>query len=850
VASGAAARRLEIFAAARAKPGEFLRFDPGRVRFSLGTSLSDVRIPVQLSADAAAIVHSAAAEVALLLATHHRAFVLAGELDRLYLREDYASLPRAEDALSPPGGGPDLRAAAQLGAAAHPALAGGLTCAWMGPGGRGRSLTGLFIQVLQRAFAEMSASPEQEETPLIAILALTGALQDAAVQVREALPGPPVGRYLRAAAHTGLWVAARTGLARAFRDAGRPGDDRLLLRAEAVLSPAALMGGRSAVLAGGSTLYGCDLAAGVPRADEITGRLAAGGDADAAAGDLAAALAADEDLSRRAELAVAVGRLREGLAAGVAGAEAAGLGASLRELRELLAAPGALAAAAADDANRRALARHLGGWREALPAGEAASHLERAERSIKAWRPREPAAALGLRREQARAEYATAAAALLCDGALERMAAAARSALVARTGAEAEGGADAEWEGGRLYRISARAEPILRRAQERPLGHLFADVKDFTRRTALLGQAAMAEFLRLEFYLPIVTAAKAHFSGMQHLHDRGGVSVNNLLGDAISLSGDIEAMVQLAAEIRRLLSAYEARLARQVSSEVVARQIAAIEDGFRSRLELARKAGDAAELARLGDERERALARARGEGLEAGVFISHGPAPLVVVIDDEVFGKNRVAIAEKINESARGTARAASARAGADALLAAERVARGAPALQHAWSVFIGQPLAISLPPAAQAAAVRAARAGDLAAALRGVAVPVREAIAAAAGGAGEVSGDIYNSGAAVSEQALEAYLEAVARVRTIRRVQLLAEEAPPEISAQWWLGEGPQRLVACFHLDGRLGELFRYAGRAAFKGLAEVPVWELCADSGAPAALARALRRRWLESG
>ena len=37
---------------------------------------------------------------------------------------------------------------------------------------------------------------------------------------------------------------------------------------------------------------------------------------------------------------------------------------------------------------------------------------------------------------------------------------------------------------------------------------------------------------------------------------------------------------------------------------------------------------------------------ARGEGLEAGIFISFGASPLVVVIDDELFGPNRVAIAE------------------------------------------------------------------------------------------------------------------------------------------------------------------------------------------------------------
>jgi hypothetical protein len=870
VPSPAARRRLEIHAAARARPAEFLRLDPASLRFRLGTSLADFAIPVQVAADAAAIVTGAAAEVALLLATRHRRLVPADELDRLYLREDYASLPRAEDVLGPSGGGADLRAAAQLGTAAHPALAGGITCAWMGPGGKGRSLTALWIEVVRRALAEMAATRDGEPTPLVAVAALHGALLAAGEAVRQALPGPPADRHLRAAAGTALWVAARTGLSRAWRDAGRPPQDPLWPRLEAALSPVALLGGRAQVMAGGSTLYGLELSAGIPRADEMLARLAQGMDSEAVTADLDHALAADDDGSRRAEVQVALARLREALAGAVAAAEAAGHGGAGAELRPLLAAPGGLAAALGDEAGRKALGRHIAEAEQALPSGEARGQLERAGRALKALKPKEPAAAFGLKRAEARREYAAVAAALLCDAALERLALPLRRALLERTGAEAEGGADAEWEAGRLYRISARSAPILRAARAVPLGHLFADLKDFTRRTALLGQAAMAELLRREFYLPILTAAKEHFGGMQHLADRGGVSVNNLLGDAISLSGDIEALVALAAEIRRLTAAYGRRLEREVSREATARQMAAIEEGFRAGLSgaareaaearaalgraapgtpahgeaTARAARAAAAEARLVAERDRAVARARGEGLEAGVFISHGPAPLVITIEDEVFGHNRVAIADKINESARGTARAAAARAAADAGLAAERAARQNPRLEHAWSVFVGQPLTLSVPPEAEAVALEAARAGDLAAAMRAVAVPVREALAQAARGAAAERGDIYNGGAALSGEALEAFLAAVGRARAVRRVEVAPPAIPEELRRRWFFGTGPETLVACFHPDGRLAELFRYVGKAAFKGLGDVPVWELCAEAGAGVALAGAAFR------
>ncbi len=875
MASAIAARRLEIITAARAAGGELVRLDPARLRFSLGTSLGDVRIPVQVAPDARDIVSAAAAELALLLTTQHRGLVPADELDRVYLADGYANLPTPAPTLGPSRGGADLRAAARLGAASHPALTGGVVCAWMGPGGRGRSLTGLFIQSLGQGFAEMESSRQREETPVIVALALFGELAAVEERVREALPGPPLDRYLRAATFTGLWIAARTGLARAARAARRDERDPLVLRLEAVLSPGPLLAGRGGSLVG-STLYGCELTASVPRGDEAVMRLARGMDPDAVVGDLAGVLASDEELSRRAEGAVAVARVRELLWAGIAAAEASGRGGRVDSLRRLYSAPGALAAACADDAARRDLARALEDV--VVLGGEPGSPLDLARNALRSWQAREPAAAFGLSREAARADYALAAGALACDAALERLLAPARRALVPRTGAEAEGGADAEWEGGRLYRISARGGPILKQTEQRPLGHLFVDVKDFTRRTGLLGPAAMAEFLRTEFYRPILVAAKSYFAGMPHLADRGGVAVNGLLGDAISFSGDIEALVALAAEIKRLLTAYETRLARAVSSEAVARQLAAIEARLEAtgavldrRLAEARAAVRAVapgtreaaqatwraeqlelEQAALAEDRERALARARGEGLEAGVFLSFGPAPVTVLVDDEVFGHHRVAIAEKINESARGTERAVSARARADAALAAERAGRHDPDLSHAWSVFIEPPLSVAVTPEQERQALATIRAGDPAGALSALGGAMREALERAlrASLAGDGGGDLYNSGAALSEEALSSFLDAVKESRALRRIVLEIEKIPDELRARWFYGTAPLELVVTFHAGGRPGEMFRRAGTAAFKGLGQVAVWELTADAGGPAALMQHFRKIWLGAG
>jgi hypothetical protein len=890
-----ASRRLQIMAAARAAGGGLLRLEPARLRFSLGTSIADVRVPVQVAPGARDIIRSAAAQLAMLLVSQHRTFVPADEIDRVYLADGYATLPAPTPTLGPSRGGADLRAAAQLGAASHPALTGGILCAWMGPGGRGRSLTALVIQALGQGFAEMEASRRREETPFLVALALFDELAGHHVpapcsdparrgwarsdqaraagsteeRVREVLPGPPLDRYLRAATFTGVWVAARTGLLRVARAARLDPSARVAMQLEVAIAPGPLLFSRGAPPAG-STLYGCELVVPVPRADEAVTQLVRGEDPEAVVAGLAAALAADDELSRRAEAAVAVGRVRRLLLSGIAAAEAARRGGRLDCLKALYSAPGALAQACADETARRDLALRV---EDAIvSSGEAGSGFDVARNALRAWREREPAAAFGLSRDAARAEFALAAGALACDAALERLVAPARRALVPRTGAEAEGGADAEWESGRLYRVSARPGPILKQVAQRPLGHLFVDVKDFTRRTGLLGPAAMAEFLRTEFYRPILVAAKGHFTGMAHLADRGGVAVNGLLGDAISFSGDIEALVALAAEIRRLLAACEARLARQVSVDAVARQIAAIEERFEAagaeltrRLAAERAAHAAApgpreaaiaawraeqlahEQAAVAADRARATARARGEGLEAGVFISFGPAPVTILIDDEVFGHSRVAIAEKINESARGTARAAAGRARADGGLADERALRGNAALRHAWSVFVERSLSVTLTPEQERDAVATILAGEPAVSSLGEAVreELERALRARLGGEG--AGDLYNSGAALSEEALSGFLDAVKASRVLRRIVLEVKDIPGELRSRWYYGSAPLELVVTFHLDGRPAEMFRCAGRAAFKGMGEVTVWELAAGSDGPAALLEHFGRRWL---
>jgi hypothetical protein len=82
-----------------------------------------------------------------------------------------------------------------------------------------------------------------------------------------------------------------------------------------------------------------------------------------------------------------------------------------------------------------------------------------------------------------------------------------------------------------------------------------------------------------------------------------------------------------------------------------------------------------------------------------------------------------------------------------------------------------------------------------------------------------------------------------------VRRLELPPDGIPEKLRARWFFGEEPQSLVACFHANGKLAELFRRVGRASFKGLGGVVVWELCAEDAGAGALAGALGAEWLKA-
>jgi hypothetical protein len=118
-----------------------------------------------------------------------------------------------------------------------------------------------------------------------------------------------------------------------------------------------------------------------------------------------------------------------------------------------------------------------------------------------------------------------------------------------------------EYEAGRLYRFSGDHKIFLIKTEGMKEGHLFVDLKGFTKRTKRSGSHVMADFLKNEFFLPILTAAK-HYHLKIGRERSLGIELNNLLGDAISFSGNVVALVELAKEIQLITAEYKKKLLR------------------------------------------------------------------------------------------------------------------------------------------------------------------------------------------------------------------------------------------------------------------------------------------------
>ena len=465
-----------------------------------------------------------------------------------------------------------------------------------------------------------------------------------------------------------------------------------------------------------------------------------------------------------------------------------------------------------------------------------------------------------------------------------------------------------EYESGRLYRISEDALPLIKARLVSEEAQVFVDLKGFTRRTARAKELVMAEFLKAEFYEPILDAAKTYYSGVDAGPGADSIQLVNLLGDAVAFSGDIVSIVGLAGDIQRIAQKYTQKLEkvapeeedgsfvsqrRQVESrrseigteiEQCKEELASVRREIERRVslrtgqmtdqlqkdfqeqfnrlqlehqslqvraksaktdedkeqleELARRLRSAHE--RLNGQRQRILKRLKqtkgqertsllcdllcqkhtklrreiedgiqalqeesrslldaleeertlrmGAGLEAGLFISYGATSEVIEIEDDIWGSHRVAVSERLNEAARGTARNMTVKRQLDEMLANARVDRANPMLELPYRVYVTP---------TQAPGHTTGQEGL------------------------QTHNDIHNLGEAISEPGLNAYLKKTRTERFFFRVQARPEELHPEFAERFFFVDDMLTLVISRHLSesGQGTELYRYAGQVLFRG-------------------------------
>jgi hypothetical protein len=842
--------RLELIARLRRNaPGrsiaDVLRPDARSFRFHLGTSLADLRVPVHVDEGVRSVFTVAVRDLFFLLSMRHRTLLRPNEYDRLLILDGFDPRAARQTSFNAPSTvkSESVRKAFLEAPELHPALDGGLVASWLAAGRPGRALPGTLSVLLRRAVGEASALERPEPTPYLVLLALRSLFHAALGTVKDLPISGPVGRALHGAVAAGLLVASRLAL----REAG-------------VLDGAwgAVCASATGVLPWlGETrlLWGSALACyGVPfieppmRFDQHVQKIAQGAAPDGVAREVAADLAGSKEAMRKASRQVALARMRADLLALARMAEHGRVPAFTvdgQSPAQLYQSPTVLERVLGAPASRKELQEKAKGAAKAATTEPAREALESVRLWAKEWKDDEPGT--WIQPDEVVKTWTTAVTALAADVAMDAGLAQAQAQLVHRMEGDREGGVETEHEAGKLYRLALDERPFLMTRSRAPqMGHLFCDMKDFTKRTAFLKETVVADFLSREFYGPILTAAARHAQGAAHLADKGGIYLNNLLGDAVSFSGDIVALLQLADDIRSALGSYARRLDKEGSREAVANVIANIEEKFHARRQQlaaavtaaqeAQRRGVAdpasgedassrlralqAEVARLDDERAGDIALATGEKLEAGIFVSYGAAPEVATFEDHIFGQIKVSIAEKINESARGTARNGGVRARVEASLARERARLGRPGLVCPLHVSVSQPLSMAVPEDVAIAVRRSLAGGDVEGAETVLTGVVRDFVGRlAAEEMHEDRGDIYNGGAAISEDALRAYIAARrSELVFLRRDVQVAQLAPP-LREKFVFPGSVLRMVLAVSSTKQLEQLFVFVGRALFRG-------------------------------
>ncbi len=397
-----------------------------------------------------------------------------------------------------------------------------------------------------------------------------------------------------------------------------------------------------------------------------------------------------------------------------------------------------------------------------------------------------------------------------------------------------------DYEKGRLYRFSSDGMVVLKTPSEEKEAYLFIDMKDFTRKTFRIKEVAMADFMRTRFFQPIIEAASKYGLG-KDMAEGVSIRIRNILGDAILLSGNISSLIFLAQDIQRIMERYRKELFEKFPPDVTLRK----QQGEALPHE---GPGPSDPLKAL--ERRRILEEAFREEQEemlrkelvAGLYISYGTKAEDIHIKDDLWGRLDVAIGEKINEAARGVERNPMVRLRLSKILEGRRKRLGNPGLSLPFHVYIGRGYSITLDPDLSEGLEDSIikkdkkgvervlreferRLGKDIEALTGGDVPQ--------GGVLKVERAMYNTGQALSEEALKAFVEETRATILHFDKAISVSNLADELKRRFLFLEEELRFFISVKRDvgERMVLVFREVGELSFKGFEggkPVTVYEL----------------------
>lgn len=829
----------------------FICPDLERARTRLGTSLSDYSLPYIIDPDVNELLNEAMTELASLFISRNKEAI--GE--KSDIDEGPATELKPRSFMAPPGIENEyLRRTIESAPKYMFLLDSGIMESWLGNNGRGRA----FMEKLYRLFAdavdEMEETGGREETPYFLLWTLLNSYSKAGEAAKKIPLSEETREITAQALATGLHLVNESVKEQILDNynAQLPPHSRLVLCWSLLVSPAFFLAGNTNVL------KGC-------RSYDVPAAIFGEWEEAFAekAGNLSSFSTFEESLdkllaSKRKIRKAAMGSYRNTFYRHAV-MEVLGAGLPLDSelfpvLESFFLIDGAMGKKLSSAKSRKELVAMTRGLVKEFSKDEFLSkkltHLALLFKNYSNWRPLK---ALKLKKKKALQQIRTNIAADLVD---KLMAAYAREMMgdfIPQSGNESDRELDDLYSSGRLYRFGSR--PILKRSKAAfNVAHFFIDLKDITKGTILFREDDLTQYIFKELYEPILSIAKDKLQELSHLDDREGISLNPLPGDAISFSGDIAGIVDMAAQVRQHLEQYAAALQKRAQNDNIAAAAEEIKKRYTHEIDacqtkrkmlLPNGVKTNGEIHKLEDrekalkkDMENELTQLSKEHFISGSFISYGASASVIKFEDSFWGRQKVSLCEKISESAKGTIRENSVIALMNQLLQLERKRRNLPQLALPFQVYVANSLALPLEPRYELALRKAFAGGKgreayklyvqaaqihvkktLSSGIRGIKSYLKKGMA------------IYNAGDALSGEALAAYRKACTHNFRFVDLKLPATSLPPEILSTFAFFHATLKLIVAIDANEEIRQIFHYAGAAVlkdFESTLPTEVWEM----------------------